>query len=127
MSANIPNVGDVRKLDRVPEAPAPVTERDVTDATWLVRTLIGLARSVARLEGVWRPRRIDFEDRAVVDDGTTLYRFEHRFAAPVRWWPVDWESDGAVALVKDDSSDTNTLVLRSYQIGTVTIRVEEAG
>ena len=128
MSVNVTSAGVVKRLDLELEAPSPIDERDVAEPGRLARMLLDIVRDLRKLTGLWRPRRIDFEGRALLDDGTTLYRFEHRFASNVRWWAVDWTSDdGGVDIVKDAASDTNTLVLRSYCTGTITLRVEEAG
>jgi hypothetical protein len=118
----------LRQLDRKAEPAQQVTEDEVQDPSRLVRLLMSILREVATLKRRWAPRRMDFEDRYVDDTGAATFRFEHRFGGRVRWWAVDWMSDdGGVDLVRDGATDPNTLVLRSYCTGTITLRVEEAG
>lgn len=132
MSANIDTRTNITtKLDRVPQAKTPLTERDVGDASVLVRVIDGLTRDVARILGLWRPRRLDFTSITLVDSTTERTRLTHGFGGPVRFWIADIGpiTAGAWGLVRDeDDSDDNTLSLRSYMDATaVTIRVEEAG
>ena len=102
-----------------------VTEADVQEPPKLARLVLRLLKDVAQLKRAWTPDRVDFEDRVVDGTGVTLYRFEHGLGGRVRWWVVD--STGPHDLVRDASSDNNTLVLYSYGATTVTIRVERAG
>lgn len=128
MSANIPNGGQPRQLDRQAEPDEQVTEDQVQDPPRLARLLMAILRELALLKRRFWPRRIDHEDREVDATGTTLFRFHHGFGGRVRWWVVDWDaSSGAPALRKDSSSDNNTLVLVSDVEGTMTLRIEEAG
>lgn len=127
MSANIPIRGKPRQLDKPAEAAAPIVEKDVQDPTRLVRLILDILRDLRNVTRRWLPHRLDFEDREVDDTGTTKYRLEHKFDAPVRWWLVDWTGDAAPNLRRHAESDANTLVLTSTSEGTATIRVEQAG
>lgn len=128
MSAVVPLGAKVRQLDRTPEPDEQVTPEQMTDTSRLARLLMRILRDVARLKRRWWPEYIDHRDRVVDGTGTTVYRFPHGFGGRVNWWPIDW-TDGAAgpSLVRDASSDENTLVLVSHVAGTVTIRVEAAG
>jgi hypothetical protein len=128
MSANIDyESGRVTRLDRLPEARTPLTEGDVKEPATLVRILDGLLRDLAKVLGLWRPRRLDWVDVTLDATGTTLFRFEHRFDGVVRFWVVDWDGAAAHNVRKDTTTDDNTLVLTSTSAGAATIRVEEAG
>ncbi len=128
MSANVDyTTGAVARLDRVAGNPAPITERDAEDSSFLARTLVGLLRDTARLTGLWRPRRVDFT-RVVLDDtGTTLFRLEHRLGGAVRYWVVGWDGAAPANIRADAATTDDVLVLTSTSAGTATIRVEEAG
>lgn len=141
MSVNVNAQGVVRTLDRIPEPATPLTEQDVQAPKTLVRLLADIIQSIAKLSGLWRPKRVDFEGLIVDETGTTKYRLTHGLNGPVRWWPVDWVLDATAfaalgitgmpgagaSLSRDSTSDSNTLVLVSYFPGTVTVRIEEAG
>lgn len=128
MSANIDYAsGRVRKLDRLPEARTPLTEGDVQEPATLVRILDGLLRDLAKVLGLWRPRRFDWTAVPLDATGTATFRLEHRFGGVVRFWVVDWDGAAAHNVRKDTTTDDNTLVLTSTSAGTATIRVEEAG
>ena len=128
MSAIVGSNGNVRQLDRQAEPDEQVTPEHVEDKERMARLLMRILRDLALLKRRFWPERMDFEDRAVDNTGTTLYRFSHGFGGRVRWWPVGWK-DGALCanLVEDPSTDDSTLVLVSYEAGTVTVRVEAAG
>lgn len=126
MSANVNAQGARRVLDRVQDAET-VNESDVQEPAILTRILIVMRREVARLAGLWRPRRIDFEGIELDDTGTTPFRFEHRFGGPARAWVVGWSGADPPNIRIDAASDSNSLVLTSTVEGTATIRVEEAG
>lgn len=120
--------GKTRSLDRKTQADERVPEADVQEPPKLARLLTRILGDLAALKRPFVPRRTDFEDVDVDDTGTTKYRFPHGFGDRVRWWVVDWSSvAGWPALIKDDSSDKDTLVLVSLTIGTATIRVEAVG
>jgi hypothetical protein len=128
MSANIDYESSrVTKLDRLPEARTPLTEGDVKEPTTLVRILDSLLRDLAKVLGLWRPRRLDFVNVPLDATGTVTFRFEHRFDGVVRFWVVDWDGAAAHNVRKDTTTDDNTLVLTSTSAGTATIRVEAAG
>jgi hypothetical protein len=128
MSARVDRAGNVVQLDRKLEMDERVTEEDAKDAAKLARLLMRLLRDVATLKRRFRPKAIDFEDRAVIS-GTPL-RLPHGFNGRARWWVTDWDptTPGDAALFeKSSSSDLKTLVLDVGNSGTVTIRVELAG
>lgn len=127
MSAIVPIVGVLRKLDRPAEPNDQITPDNVQDPDKLSRLIMGIARDVAGLKRRFAPRHIDFEDRTVDATGTTKYRFDHGFTGRVRWWPVDWTGAAAPALSSDPDTKEGSLVLISYVEGTVSVRVEEAG
>jgi hypothetical protein len=127
MSANIDSSGNVRQLDRRPDLDETITPDNVTDPKALARLLTKFFRIVVLLQRMWTPGRLDHQDRAVDGTGTTLYTFAHNLGGRVRWWVVDWTGSAGPQLVKDVATDDNTLVLRSYVAGTVTVRIEAAG
>ncbi len=125
--------GQARSLDRIPETPTPLTERDVQNPGNVVRLFAGLLRDVARLLGRWTPRHVDFE--GIVSTGTAIapqrVRLTHGFNGQVRWWPVDVLGPGSATvpmIIRDETDDDpNTIALDFYYAATFTIRVEEAG
>ena len=128
MSAIVGLTNVVRQLDSSVQQDEVVTPADAADATKLSRLFTRLLSDVADLRRRFAPRWVEFEDRVVDATGTTLYRFSHNFDGRARWWVVDWS--GATTeprLVRQPTSDNNTLVLVSYAAGTVTLRVEAAG
>lgn len=127
MSANIPLNGPAAQLDGRADPDENVTPEDAKDADRVSRLLSRILRDLARITRLWRPRRLDFEGRVVLGDGTTKYRYEHRFGGRVRFWPVEWVGAAAPNLRKDDASTLDTLVLTSTSAGTMTLRVEESG
>jgi hypothetical protein len=127
MSANIPAHGDPKTLDLIAEPEQPLTEQQMSERSTLVHLFRSLLKDVGTLKRRWAPNRIDFEDRAVLGDGTTKYRFKHSLGGPVRFWPVSWVGAASPNLRRDTASDDNTLVLTSTSEGLVTLRVEEAG
>ncbi len=129
MTARLTRSDEVVQLDRPAEPPENVTEEDVQDAGKVARLLMRLLRDVTGLKRRFWPRAIDFEDRDVDDTGTTKYRFTHNFGGRVRWWVVDAvdTSGGPAYLARHADTDNDTLVLVSFALSRVTIRVEEAG
>lgn len=124
-AARVDSRGKVIQLDRQAQQDENVTEQDVADVSKLSKLLARLMKDVAAVVGRFQPKRIDFEDIDVDDTGSTLYRFEHGFGRRVCWWVVD--SDDQAVLSRDASSTNDTLVLVSYAVARVTIRVEAAG
>ncbi len=128
MSAVVKADGAVRQLGGSAEPGEIVKPEDVQDADKLSRLLMRILGEQAKIKRQWKPRFIDFEARTVDSTGTTLYRFTHNFNAPVRWWSVDWsDASAGERLKRHADSDLNTLVLVSYTVGVVSLRVEEAG
>lgn len=127
MAANISALGNVRVLSRPPQASKPFEDSDMQDPPTLARILLDLVRAIAALNSGWKPDRIDFEDRTVLGDGTTLYRFSHGYGGRVRYWPVEWSGAAAPNLVRHVDTDDNTLVLTSTSAGEMTLRIEQAG
>jgi hypothetical protein len=128
MSANIDfPTNKTRRLDRIPEARAPITEEDVSSATTLARLLDRLLRDLSRLLGLWRPRRLDFERVPLDATGTVKTRLEHKFGGAVRCWVVSWDGAASPNIRPHADTTAHTLVLTSTSDGTATIRVEEAG
>ncbi len=124
--------GQSKQLD-VRAAPREVvTEEDVQQPKKLAELLGRILVALTELRRRWAPRKIDFEDQPV---GTsTDYRFEHRFGGRVRWWVVDWKPaftgvNQYIEFMRHADTDENVLVLTSgaASVGTVTVRVEEAG
>ncbi len=123
----LPN-GKVHQLDSHAEPDEQVQQKDVAEAPQLVRLLMRILRDVALMKRRWWPATIDHRDRVVDATGTALHRFPHGFGGRVNWWPVDWTNAVTCPqLVRHASSDADTLVLVSYEAGTVTLRVEAAG
>lgn len=127
LSAVIAPSGQIRKLDRPTEPREQVTEDDAADPGRVARMLMSLSEDTSDLKGRWGPGFLEFEDLVVDNTGTTKYRLAHNLGQRVRWWAVDWDGGAACALAKDSSSDNNTLVLISFEVGTVTVRLELAG
>lgn len=125
-AARVTSAGRIYQLEKAAEPVEIITEADAADSIKLSRLLMRLAKDVTALKRRHFPRRIDFEDRDVDNTGTTKYRFEHGFKGRVRWWPVDVVG-GVPALIRDEDTDQNTLVLTSTNAATLTIRIEEAG
>ena len=124
----VPKVGKPRKLDRAPTPDEQVTEEQAKDTPRVARVLTDLLRDVAAFKRRWAPRVVDFEDFDFDGSGTTVYRFPHGFRARVRFSVVDWTgATGGPQFVRHASTDVHTLCLVSYEAGTATIRVEEAG
>lgn len=120
--------GKVRQLDKLSRPDDQITEEQVKDPERLSRMMQDILRNIAKLQRRWSPRFAEHEDVQVDGTGTTKYRFAHRFGKRVRWWPVDWaDATGGAQLVEHSDTDENTLVLVSYEAGTVTLRIEEAG
>ncbi|MCW5838268.1 MAG: hypothetical protein KIS78_38100 [Labilithrix sp.] len=129
MSAVVRPTGTVQTRDRAREPDVNVTERDVADPAWMVRTLVRLMRDLADLRRRWLPRRLTFRDREVPGDGTTKIRLPHAIRGDVEYTVTRWQSGGAGPphLEVHSDTDAHTLVLVSYEAGTATIRIEEAG
>ncbi len=127
MSANVPAQGAARQLDRTVEPEAQITTQEIANPERVVRLFARLLGDVAQLKRLWRARRLDYEGRTVLGDGTTRYRFEHLIGGSIRFWIVDWDGDDPPNLRRHASSDSSTLVLTSTSAGTMTLRIEEAG
>ncbi len=129
MSANIPAQGPAVQLDGRAAPDESISPEDVKDADRVSRLLSRITRDLARIAQLWRPRRLDFEGRAYLGDGTTVYRLEHRFGGAVRITAVNWDSGGTGAFdySLDASSNLNTAAFVTHVAGTGTIRIEEAG
>lgn len=118
--------GNTRSLDTPATSAKPLTEEDVREVPTLVRILRDLLESVGVLRRYWRPRVIDHLDVTVDATGSTVYRFPHGFGTRVNWWPIDFSGGSyGPALMRDPSSDENTLCLVSNEGGVVSIRIEE--
>ena len=118
----------MRQLDRRPQPDEQVTEETVRDVSRLARLLSDVLRRIARREREWRPREIVHRDVAVDAGGTAIYAMPHGFSGRVNWTTVDWTGATAgPALVRDSSTDLDTLRVVSYQAGTVSVRIWEAG
>lgn len=126
-AAIVPSSGPVRQLDNGLDPEEVIRPDQVGDANIVARILGRILRDIAKLKRAWNPSRIDFEDFVVDATGTKVFRFEHKFGARVRFWPVDWVGAGAPVLLRDSSSDLNTLAVVSKVAGTLTLRVEVAG
>lgn len=84
---------------------------------------------VNRLEAVAPPEPTEFE--VAVSTAGALVSLRHSFGVPVRWWVTSWGTTTAGtppvathALVMDATSDSDTLVLRSYVAGRAVVRIE---
>lgn len=129
MSASINSSGKVKQLDLKAEPTDIIHPDDAADPNKLARLLNDVLANVNRLRRKWAADFIDYEDVSVSTSGATV-RLQHNFSGRVRWRVVDWTdaATGAPDLRKDTTNtDANTLVLKSYVAGTVTIRVEPAG
>lgn len=127
MTARIDSSGTVITLASQAGLDEVVSAEDVKDPAKLAQILTRILKAQSEIRRRQQPRWIDFEDVAVTNAGTVLYRFEHGFGGRVRWWPVNWTSalNDWLYLVEDSTTDENTLVLRSFSGGTVTVRIQE--
>ncbi len=134
MSANVTSGGVVRQLDRKAAPDEQITEEQVQDPPRLARVLMDMLRDVAILKRRWTPKRLDFQ--GIVSTATDIapqdFRLEHGFGGSVVWWPVKVVFTAGTTIVVPyiyelPTSSENTLILRVYYPGTLTIRVEEAG
>lgn len=131
MSSAIVSGTKVRQLDK-PSAPdQQVTADDAADSQKLARLLTSILASLADIKRRFWPKRIDYEDQVTTGTGGSpqTLPYEHGFGGRVRFWVVDWSgTTAAPILVRDSTLTTNDkLVLKSYEGGTFTLRVEEAG
>lgn len=140
-SAIVPFGGKIRGLDAKSEPEEIVTPERLDDKERVAGWLRSLLRDAAALKRRWAPKRIDFQDYLFDATGggltPTLYRFEHGFNGRVRWSVVEWRGASAgpqfvehyEANAPNGGVGTNNavLVLRSFVIGTGTIRIEQAG
>lgn len=128
-AAKVASDGTLYSLDGRAAPDEVMTSEDAKDPEKIARVLGRLLKENAELRRRWNPRRVDFEDVAVSTAGAVV-SLQHGFAGRVRWWPVGWQSAASTApyLREDTAASTaDTLVLKSYVAGTVTVRVEEAG
>ncbi len=99
-----------------------------TSAGQLAEQLRQVMLRVNRLEAAAVQEGIEFEV-AVSTAGATV-SLRHSFGSPVRWWVVSWGTSAAStpaaghSLAMDVTSDSDTLVLRSYVAGRAVIRIE---
>lgn len=120
--------GRVRQLDRQAEPDEQVTEYEVASAEKLARRLGDVVKEQSLASRAWKPRVIDHRDITVDATGSTIYRLPHGFNTRVNWWVIDFSGGSyGPALMRDSSSDENTLCLVSNEGGVVSIRIEEAG
>ena len=128
-NTRIDSAGRVYQLDGRPASPEAVTEDDVQDPKKLSRLIGRLLLDTAALRRRFNPTRVDFEDVPVLNTGLTT-SLAHGLNGRVRWSVVGWQCPTNVApILREDTTltDGNTLVLRSYVTGTVTIRLETSG
>ncbi len=117
-----------RQLDKPAEPDEQVTDEQLDDRPRMLRFYMRLLRDIAALLRRWSPDTLEFEDRSIDDDtGATKFRFEHGFGGRVRWFPVDWTGVSTPALIRHEDTTNDTLVLVSFGIGTLTLRIERAG
>jgi len=129
MAARIAADGKVTQLDGRAAPAEVVTEADVQDPAKLARLLGRMLSDEAALRRRFAPARLDFEDIPVLVTGD-IVQFHHNFGGRARWWVVGWQCATNVApILREDVTltTTDTLVLRSYVAGTVTLRLEAAG
>ncbi len=84
---------------------------------------------VNKLEALTPPEPTEFE--VVVAAAGATVSLRHSFGGPVRWWVVYWGTPvggaapaAGASLAMSNTSDNDTLVLRSYVAGRAIIRVE---
>ncbi len=128
-AAKISLAGKRTKLDLRAEPRDIVHTDDVKDPDTLAQLLGSILQDTNEQRKKFTARRIDFEDITVDDTGATKYRLLHKFGGRVRWWVVDFSDAGTApaCLERHADTDDNALVLVSYLVGKVTVRVEEAG
>ncbi len=121
----------VNKARRFVSGNSSVLAEEVKDADKLANILRGALQRVSDLEAKVPAQGTEFE----VSCGASgaLVSLPHNYGCPVRWWVTGWLQVSGVAypvtspnLAEDSSSDSNTLVLRSYTVGRAIVRVEPA-
>lgn len=128
-AALIDSAGKVRVLDGKAGPDETVTEEHAKDPARVARILIRILATIAALKRAFSPKRIDYEDVAVLGSGA-LVQLQHGFGSRTRWWVIGWQSGGTAAPIFIESTaltTASTLVLQSYVAGTVTLRVESSG
>ncbi len=126
--ALVDSSGAIRQLDRRAEPEEQITENEVKDVPKVARLFMRILRELHLLVRLWRPRVVDHMDVPVDATGSTVYRFPHGFGGRVIWYPIDFTGGTyGPALMRDASTDDNTLCLVSNEAGTVSIRIEEMG
>lgn len=100
-----------------------------TSPSQLAEQLRQVMLRVNRLEAVAVREGIEFE--VACSTAGALVSLCHGLSGPVRWWVVSWGTTPAgtppvanYGLVMDATSDSDTLVLRSYVAGRAVIRIE---
>lgn len=106
-------------------------EEDVKSPGKLTELLRGVMKRLSDIESALPPEATEFEVNAGTDGAEV--RLLHGFNGPVRWYVTTWTQTGgstypvdAPVFVQDATSDSNTLVLRSYSSGKAVIRVEQS-
>lgn len=128
MAAIAPRKGGIRKLDREGQPPEHITPELVQDPKLMSRIITRLLDEVAGLQRRFHAASVEHEDVDLPSGGAAV-RLPHHIGAHTRFIVTSWSSPVSPVpqLTIDASSDRNTLVLRSYVVGTATILVEQAG
>lgn len=123
--------GTLAKARRFVSAGGNVSQNDVTDPAKLAELVRGMSARISELEARSAPQATEFQ--VFAPSGGQLIRLQHNISGPVRYFATFWlhanngqSPASGPALVRDDTSTSDVLVLRSYVAGHVVIRVEQA-
>lgn len=123
MSRSFDSRGTLRKGTPAPANRRGISRDEAADPSRLSEALRDIYDRLGVLEARAAPEATEY----VLDVGTAgaITRLYHGFGSSVRWTVCHWSGPNASwALVQDDLSDPDYLVLRSYQAGRVVLRIE---
>jgi hypothetical protein len=122
--------GDAFSGRRNVSRPTLVFDEDVRDPSRLADIIRKLSVRVSELEVKAPVAGVEFECDIDDDSGSGQnYSFEHNLKCPVRYYVVHWVGDGdtaAPSLMYQTESTSTVLVLKSYSVGRVVLRIEPA-
>lgn len=115
--------GVLRTSTRSPAKTRGYNDQDIAQPSRLAEAFRDVQDRLAALEGKSGPEAAEYA--LVAGTAGARLTVYHGFGSPVRWWVTDVSSAVAgPSLVRDDTSDANTLVLRSYVSCSIVLRIE---